>query len=479
MSLPSAVYAHVFLQPYTLPVPFWLYLYAAAATLILSFAIIGVFVGTLPAPWLSRTTNVLPGTPRAQAAWTWIVRVLRLVGVGCLALTMLGGIVGTSDPMLNISMPLFWVAFLLGLTYLTAIIGNIYEFTNPWSTLVDGAERLGLDLSRSRIRYPHALGYLPAFTFYVGLVWIELFTFPRPYLLSLLLILYTAATFSAVLLFGKHTWFEYGELFSVFFRMVGTLAPVAYVGASEGRPARIYLRLPFVSAFHDRPTHVTLVLFVMFMLSSTTYDALHETFFWVSMYWQRLLPALEPLWGGDMIQAQSALTTWYVVYQRVGLVASPFFYLLLYLFVLACAKLVSKTTVPLATLAAQFALSLLPIALVYHATHYYTILVAEMPRLPGLASDPFGLGWQLFAAAPRTPGPLNMGVIWHTQVLLMLGGHVVAVYLAHVVALRVFPSHRQGVVSQLPMLALMVAYTCLGLWVLSLPLAVPQVLPIG
>ena len=72
-----------------------------------------------------------------------------------------------------------------------------------------------------------------------------------------------------------------------------------------------------------------------------------------------------------------------------------------------------------------------------------------------------------------------MGVIWHTQVLLMLGGHVVAVYLAHVVALRVFPSHRQGVVSQLPMLALMVAYTCLGLWVLSLPLASHSYCPLA
>ena len=139
----------------------------------------------------------------------------------------------------------------------------------------------------------------------------------------------------------------------------------------------------------------------------------------------------------------------------------------------------TKTSVPLSTLAAQFAISLVPIALVYHATHYYTILIKELPRLPLLVSDPFGLGWQLFATAGPTPAPLNMGVIWHSQVALMLAGHVIAVYLAHVIALSVFPSHRQGVVSQLPMLALMVAYTCLGLWVLSLPLAIPQVLPIG
>ena len=68
---------------------------------------------------------------------------------------------------------------------------------------------------------------------------------------------------------------------------------------------------------------------------------------------------------------------------------------------------------------------------------------------------------------------------WHTQVILVLAGHVVAVYLAHMMALRAFPSRRRGVLSQIPMLVLMVGYTCLGLWVLSLPLALPQVLPGG
>lgn len=479
MLLPSVVYAHVFLQPYTLPVPFWLYLYAAAATLILSFAIIGMFVGTLPAPWLSRKIDVLPETGAFQKAWAWTLLLLRIVGVGCLLATIVGGLVGTPDPQRNIGMPLFWVVFLLGLTYLTAVIGNIYELTNPWRSLLDALERLGLDLSRRRVRYPEALGYLPAFALYVALIWIELFTFPRPHLLSVFVSVYSLVTFLGVLMFGKHTWFEFGELFSVFFRAIGTMAPVEYEVGSEGRPGRIFLRVPFVSAFHDRPRHVTIVLFVMFMLSSTTYDAMHETFFWVSLYWQRLLPALQPLWGGDLLEAQSALTSWYVVYQRLGLVASPFIYLLLYVLVLACARRVSGTNVPLTTLAGQFALSLVPIALVYHSTHYYTILITELPKLPAFAADPFGLEWQLFAPAERTPGPLDMGTIWHSQVLLMLAGHVVAVYLAHLVALRVFPSHRQGVMSQLPMLVLMVAYTCLGLWVLSLPLAVPQVLPIG
>ena len=216
------------------------------------------------------------------------------------------------------------------------------------------------------------------------------------------------------------------------------------------------------------------------MLSSTTYDAIHETFFWVSIVLAASLAGAGAAVGRRRDSGAEALTAWYVVYQRLGLVASPFFYLLLYLLVTGiCEAGEQDDMCRWRRCAVQFALSLVPIALVYHATHYYTILVDGVAAPAARRGSIRSRDGTCSPVAPPMPGPLDMGVIWHTQVLLMLGGHVVAVYLAHVVALRVFPSHRQGVVSQLPMLALMVAYTCLGLWVLSLPLAVPQVLPIG
>jgi hypothetical protein len=182
-----------------------------------------------------------------------------------------------------------------------------------------------------------------------------------------------------------------------------------------------------------------------------------------------------------MVLAQVPLTKGYVAYQRLGLALSPFFYLLFYLLVVAAARVATKTSARLGALASQFALTLVPIAVAYHATHYYTLLVTKLPGLPVLASDPFGFGWHLVGAtsSAASQAPLDMGVIWHTQVFLLLAGHVVAVYLAHAMALRVFPSQRLGIISQMPMLALMVAYTCLGLWVLSLPLGAPQVLPLG
>jgi hypothetical protein len=288
-------------------------------------------------------------------------------------------------------------------------------------------------------------------------------------------------TLAGVFVFGRQAWFEYGELFSVFFRVVATMAPVEYANAGAGRPARVRLRPPFLAALYHPATHPSLLLFVLFMLSSTTYDAIHETDFWIGLYWHWLVPLARPFWGSDVVLAQVPLTNGYLAYQRLGLVLAPFLYLLFYLLVLGVTKLATKTSLPLWTLASQFALTLVPIALAYHATHYYTLLVTKLPGLPVLASDPFGFGWRLLGTASSTASqaPLDMGIIWHTQVFLMLAGHVIAVYLAHAMALRVFPSHRQGLVSQIPMLVLMVAYTCLGLWVLSLPLGSPQILPLG
>jgi hypothetical protein len=49
-------------------------------------------------------------------------------------------------------------------------------------------------------------------------------------------------------------------------------------------------------------------------------------------------------------------------------------------------------------------------------------------------------------------------------------GHVIAVYLAHVLALRGFEKRRSALLSQYPMLALMVFYTFAGLWILAQPI---------
>ena len=48
--------------------------------------------------------------------------------------------------------------------------------------------------------------------------------------------------------------------------------------------------------------------------------------------------------------------------------------------------------------------------------------------------------------------------------------HVLAVYIAHVMAVRVFEGRPQVLRSQIPMLILMVGYTMISLWILSQPI---------
>ena len=184
---------------------------------------------------------------------------------------------------------------------------------------------------------------------------------------------------------------------------------------------------------------------------------------------------MQPLWGSDLIASQRLLEHWYVVFQRLGLVLSPFFYFAIYFIVIAAVKAVTRTTRSLRDLALMFGYSVLPIAMVYNVAHYWTLLLIQIPKLPYLLADPLGRGWTIpgLGRVPEPP-PLDMAPIWNTEVTLIVAGHLVSVYVAHRIALRKFPTRREAILSQVPMLLLMVGYTMLGLWVISQPLALER-----
>ena len=48
-------------------------------------------------------------------------------------------------------------------------------------------------------------------------------------------------------------------------------------------------------------------------------------------------------------------------------------------------------------------------------------------------------------------------------------GHIIAVVLAHLTATRLFADHRRVILSQLPMVMVMVGYTMLSLWIIAQP----------
>jgi hypothetical protein len=86
-----------------------------------------------------------------------------------------------------------------------------------------------------------------------------------------------------------------------------------------------------------------------------------------------------------------------------------------------------------------------------------------------LASDPFGQGWDLFGTAARgiDYGLLSTGAAWYFQVGFVVCGHVAGLTLAHDRALALYGQASQAVRSQYWMLAVMVGFTSLALWLLA------------
>jgi hypothetical protein len=471
--LPGVAQAHAFDLRYVLPIPFWIYVYACMAMLVVTFAAVG-YVFATPVPEAA-PLPAKAGPKGFSGTVGWPARlVLRGGAMGLLLLSIAAGFIGTDDPLANINMTLFWVVFLPGFAWLTAFTGDMFAFVNPWAAMLDVCERCGLDLSRTRLSYPTRLGYLPALCLYAALIWIELFTRPRPFVLSSALVGYSTVVFAGAWLFGRTAWLRYGEFFGVFFRLIGTMAPVAHLGTPghDGK-WRWRLRPPFSGLVDGHPEHLSVLLFVLFMLSSTTFDGLHETQFWLDVYWKLLMPHLLPLWGADNPKEQAALIIkWHAVYQQSGLFVLLALYAGIYLSVIAAAKKIAGARITVRELALRFAFSLIPIAFVYNVTHDFTLLVTQMRVLPWLVTDPFGFGWNLLRLGPPPEwAPLDMGFIWHTEVALILTGHLVSVCVAHMISLRVFPSRRQALLSQVPMLLLMIVYTSIGLWILSLHLS--------
>jgi hypothetical protein len=127
---------------------------------------------------------------------------------------------------------------------------------------------------------------------------------------------------------------------------------------------------------------------------------------------------------------------------------------------------------PLATTTA-FAFTLVPIALVYNLAHNYTYLLVQSQGLFPLLNDPLNRGWHLWPAAGayQISFALASGaMVWYAQVVLIVIGHVIAVWLGHLRAGERFRTARRALMSQYPMLVLMVAYTMTSLWILAQPI---------
>ncbi|HEX2182309.1 MAG TPA: hypothetical protein VHH10_08485 [Rubrobacteraceae bacterium] len=497
--------AHGFGQRYDLPVPLWLYLWAASAVVLLSFVLVSYFVGKEEAPRRYPRFDLLRLRAfRATLASRPFVSGLRLLSVTLFALVVASGLSGDQTPELNFAPTFVWIWWWVGLTLFVALVGNVWPLVNPWKILFEWADgltrRLGVEEGLElRVPYPAAWDVWPALACFAAFAWVELVFWgsATPRNIALFALLYSSVTWAGMTFFGKETWLRRGEAFSVLFDILARFAPTeARVkgrrvcegceecvpeGRSGDEPSgggcggcvncwgcferaapgerELDLRPPGVGLLDPERFSAGRLVFVVFVLASVTYDGLLATPQWVALVY-----SLSATTGSVGMLGSAA-------YGTLGLVVVPLVFLGLYAGVVKLCAMLGKAS--FATLAGAFAYSLVPIALVYQAAHYFTYLLTEGQLIFALVSDPFGWGWDLFGTAGYEPriSVVDAAFVWYSQVALIVGGHVFAVYLAHAAALRQMPDARLALRSQYPMVALMILYTVLGLWILSQPVA--------
>jgi len=432
---PALASAHAFGQQYSLPLPLNLYIAGGVCAFLASCALLiflkkGRVVPELIVPIPEKVFDVV----RTILSWG----VLAILGV-CLVV----GLFGPSTSYDNLLVIVFWIGLVLVVPYSAVLVDGLWEFSSPF-------KRVGSFFAKRQVN-EWSDGYWHAVAGYAVLIVLELFLSQystTPKLLSVIILVYTVWLGVAVMWWGL-TWLNYGEVFTVFIRTVGTIASLRI---EEGK---LVLASPATRLATATTSHLSLVVFILFGLAATAYDGIRDTLAWFQL--------LNPIPFGTF--ADTSLFSFVVLpLLFFGLYAGAMY---------AMQKLVGEHD-SVERYMLRFAFSLIPIMIAYHFAHYFELIFTTGAYAIPLISDPFALGWNLFGTAAIDASRLiGAQAIWYVQFVTIVGAHIFAAYVAHRIALMEFVDHRRALLSQLPLIVLMVFYTAFGLWILGQPYMPP------
>jgi hypothetical protein len=443
------VFAHGLVQRSNLPIPEWLFGWAAAVVLVISFAALAVL---WPRPRLEERPPWRPlpfGLGRLLGSRPVEV-VCGAIGVALLAVVIAAGYTGRGTALDNLAPTFILITFWVGMVFVSVLFGDVFRAFNPWRAI-------GRVLPwRDGLRpYPERLGRWPAAVGLFVFTWIELASDwgEQPRTLVTAALVYTVLTLAAQVVFGVESWTRRGEAFSVYFNLFSRLAPF------ETRDRVVGLRPPLSGLPQLDPQPGTVAL-VAVMIGTVTYDGLSQGRLWKDLAVQ-ITDAFVSLGVG--LEDAPRIASTFGLLLGVALVAG------FYRLGIEGARSVGGD-VTADRLRMAFVHSLVPIAAVYVAAHYLTFLLFEGQAIRYLASDPFGQGWDIFgtASAAIDYSLLSQNGAWYAQVGFVVAGHVAALVLAHDRALAMYRGEAQlAVRSQYWMLAVMVGFTTLALWLLA------------
>jgi len=454
--------AHALASRQDLPIPAWLFAWGASIVLIVSFFALSVAWRT---PKLERDrwrpvgagfSGVLLGRPAQLLCGA--------AGVFLLGVAVYSGLQGTEAPDRNFALTFIFVTCWLGFPLFSVVFGDVFRPFNPWRAIgraIGGAFTAIAGQRPAHLTYPDVLGRWPAAIGLLAFVWLEVVygtsggvaVGVSPQTTATAALLYTTYTLAMMALFGVEKWCRTGEVFSVYFGMFSQLGAF---GVKDGRLGR---RLPLAAASHWATVPGSLAM-VIASIATTSFDGAQEgafkggieqTFDWLAG-------------TGLSLTASLRLTdTIFLLLCFAGVAA-------IYLIGVRGMETV-RGAPPLKKLRSGFAHTLIPIAFAYLVAHYFSLFVfQEQAQFTYLLSDPLGTAkTDLFGTASGGVdfNLLTANAIWYVQVGALVIGHVVGLTLAHDRATAYWGDFRQAARSQYWMLAVMVSFTCFGLFLLS------------
>jgi hypothetical protein len=419
--LPAPVAAHGLVGRLDASLPLEVYLAGAAIAVALSFTIAFAYSGrwqAAPSPPIRRVPRPVVLLLRCVGllAWTWIVAQF-VVG-------------GSSDA--EVGSLFTWVYGWVGLAIVSAFLGPVWEWLDPFATLHDiGAlvlRRLGIG-GRPPALYPDRLAAWPAVVGFAMFVWLELAYQDAD--MDAVVVAYTIVALAGMAWFGRDRWRGGGEVFTVWFGVLNRVARYVLAGPPS---SGLVKRQRFPDGLLGRPWDASLVALVAIATGAILYDGLSQTQLFFDVFGLPGLAESTLLLAGFLATIVALVL---LVGRRVGMVA--------------------------------MGASLVPISIGYLIAHYLTYLLGEGQRIVVAASDPLQQGWDLFGTAFLEPSMawLPSSIVWSIMFLAVVGGHVLGAWAGH---LRTTPGSRSDAQrrrAQLPLAGVMVALTTLTLWSLG------------
>jgi hypothetical protein len=450
---PAGALAHGLVGKQDLPIPRWLFAWAAAAVLVVSFVALAVL---WPRPRLEgmRERAVL----KVPAALEVLCGVL---GVAAFVITVWAGFAGSQTATANLAPTVVYVVFWVAVPFTTLVLGDVFAAFNPWRAIARGSAWLYARVRRADapapMPYPEWLGRWPAAAGIFLFAWVELVYVNKddPSQLSVMMLIYAAVQLIGMSVYGIEAWSRNADAFGIYFRLFSMLSPLHW------RARTLYVRPPLsgAPALDAGPGTVALLCT---MVGTVSFDGLSQGQIWTGQ--DGIAPELQQRFVNLGFTGEVALEITFTIglLTMVGLISG------LYRLGVLGMHTVGRghDTIELSR---RFVHSLIPIAMAYVVAHYFSLLMYQGQAVAYLVSDPLGDGSNVFGTATATIDYNLVGAngVWYVQVFALVLGHAAGLTLAHDRALVVYDRARDATRSQYWMLAVMVAFTSLGLWLLS------------